>query len=78
MLGGRTETSLSLTTVRSGSKYCLTILGTVGLRVWNRNFRDFSLFNVDFKRQNSPSARCCCASNGIGSDTNTCNGRSVL
>jgi hypothetical protein len=34
----------------------------------NRNFRDFSLFNVDFKRRNCPSARCASAANAIDRD----------
>ena len=70
---------LFLLNVCSGSKYCLTLLETFGLRMPNRNFRDFSLFNVDFKRRNSPSARCSSAANGIGSDTDirVYNGRSV-
>jgi len=50
---------------------------SVGLRVPNRNFRDFSLFNVDFKRLNCPSARCATAANVIDSDTDTFNGLSV-
>ena len=34
----------------------------------NRNFRDFSLINVDFKRLNSPSARCAMEASGIDID----------
>jgi hypothetical protein len=33
-----------LLNVCSGSKFCLTLLETVGLRVPNRNFRNFKLF----------------------------------
>jgi hypothetical protein len=66
-----------LKNVFSSSKYCFILYETVGLRVPNRNFRDFSLFNVDFKRPNCPSARWALAANGIGSDTDIINGRSV-
>jgi len=38
--------------------YCCCCLETVGLRVPNSNFRDFSLFNVDCKRRNFLSAGC--------------------
>ena len=38
------------------------------------NFRDFGLFNVDFKRRNCPSARNSSAANTIDSDTDTFNG----
>jgi hypothetical protein len=38
-----------LTDVFNGSKYCSTILETVGLHMPNQNFRDFCFFNVDFK-----------------------------
>jgi len=65
-----------LTNVFSCSKYCPTLLETVGLRVSNRNFRDFGLFDVDFKRQNCPSAPHASASNAVGSDTDTFNGYS--
>jgi hypothetical protein len=41
----------SLKDVFSGSKYCRTLLETVGRSVPNRNFRKFSLFNVEFKRR---------------------------
>ena len=70
--------SFFITSVCSGSKYCLTLLETVDLRAPNRNFKDFSLFNVDFKRRNCPSLRYASAANGFGSDTDICNGRSVL
>jgi len=59
------------------SKYCPTILKNIGLGVPNRNFRDFSLCNVDFKSRNCPSARCASAANAIDSDTGIFNGRSV-
>jgi hypothetical protein len=43
----------------------------------NLNFRDFSLFNVGFKRRNCPSAWCASATNAIDSDTCIFNGSSV-
>jgi len=66
-----------LTNVFSGSKYCFIILEIDGLRVPNRNFRDFSLLNVDFKRRGCPSVRYASAANGIGSDTDMRNGLSL-
>jgi hypothetical protein len=44
----------------------------------NRNFRDFSLFNVDFKRRTCPSARYASAADAIGIVTDILNGHSVL
>jgi len=55
----------------------LSFWKTVGLMVPNRNFRDFSLLKVGFKRRNCPSARCASEVNAIDSDTDTINGRSV-
>jgi hypothetical protein len=46
--------ALFLLNVFSGSKFCPTLLETVGLRGPNRNFRDFKLFRVDFSRRNCP------------------------
>jgi hypothetical protein len=43
---------LVLTDAFSGLKYCPTLLETVGLRVPNQNFRDFSVCSVDFKSRN--------------------------
>ena len=51
------------------SKYCPILSENVGLGVPNRNFRDFSLCNVDFKIRDCPSARCASAVNAIDSDT---------
>jgi hypothetical protein len=51
------------------SKYCSTLSEVVDLRVPNRNFRDFSLFNVDFI--------CASAANAIDTDADIFNGRSV-
>jgi hypothetical protein len=39
-----------------GLKYYPNLLKTVIPRVLNRNFRDFSLINDDFKHRNSPYA----------------------
>jgi hypothetical protein len=66
-----------LTNVFSVSKSSSTFFETVGLRVQNRNLRDFSLFNVAFKRRNCPSPSYVSAANAIGSDTDIFNGCSV-
>jgi len=47
-----------LTNIFSGSEYCPMLLETVGLLMPNWNFRNFSLFNINFKCRNCPSARC--------------------
>ena len=52
----------------------IIIIETVGLLVPNRNFRDFSLFSVDFERRNCPSARCASAVKAIDSDTDKFSG----
>jgi hypothetical protein len=44
--------------VSSGLTYCPKVLKTVAPRVLNRNFREFSLINVDFRRRNCPYAEC--------------------
>jgi hypothetical protein len=77
VLGGVTEMFLFLTGVFSDSKYCTILLETVGLRVPNRGFRDFGLFNVDFKFRNSPSARCVSATSATDSVTDLLNGCSA-
>ena len=43
----------------------------------NRNVRDFSFFNAVPKRRNCPSVRCPSVANGIGSELDIFNGRSV-
>ena len=58
-------------------KYFPTLLEAVGLGVPNQNFRDFGLYNADFKRRKCPTARCTSAANAIDSDTDIFNGRSV-
>jgi hypothetical protein len=55
--------------VYNGSKFCPTLLETVGLRVPNRNFGDFKLFHVDLNRRNCPSARCASTANAISRDS---------
>ena len=59
------------------SRVNFTLLETVDLRVPNRNFRDFSLFNVDFKSRKPPSVQCASAANSLDSDTDIFIGRSV-
>ena len=61
-----------LTNVFGGSKYCLTLLETVGLPVPNRNIREFSLFIVESKRRNCPSARLDSPAKGVGSNAMYC------
>jgi hypothetical protein len=62
----------------NGLKICPTLLETVGLRVPNRNFRDFKLFYVNLNCRICPSARCASAANAIIGDICIFNGRSVL
>jgi hypothetical protein len=52
-------------------------LETAGLRVSHRNFRDFSLFNVDAKSYNCPFATCASTVNDIGSGFDVFIGSSV-
>jgi hypothetical protein len=54
--------------VYNGSKYCHTLLKTVGLRTTNRNFIDFRFFNFDLKGRNCLSAQSASAANAIDSD----------
>ena len=68
---------LFIADVLSGLKYCPTLLETVVPLVLNRNFRDFSLFNVNFKGRNCPCAGCVSAANTIVSDIDIFNRRSV-
>jgi len=58
-------------------KHFPTILEAVGLQVPNQNFRDFRLFNIDFKRRKCLTARCTSAANAIDSYTDIFNGRSI-
>jgi hypothetical protein len=61
----RATTLLFLWAFVAFSMVNFTLLETIGLRVPNRNFRDFSLFNVDFKSRNSAFARYASAVNAI-------------
>jgi hypothetical protein len=67
-----------LLNVYNCSKFCPTLLETVGIRVPYKNFRYFNLFHVDLNRHNCPSARCALAATAISRDTCILNGRSVL
>jgi hypothetical protein len=70
---------LILTNVFIGSKYFPTLLEGDGLRVPNRNFRHFSLFNVNLKRRNrlpSPRHQYHCRRKFRRQCTDICNGRS--
>ena len=66
-----------VTYILSGSKYCSTPLEIVVLRVPNRNFRDFSLCNVDFIIRNCPSVKRASAPNVTDIDTYTFNTFSI-
>jgi hypothetical protein len=46
-----------------GTKYCPSVLETVGLRVPTRNIRNFTTFSCSFSH--CPSARCASAANAI-------------
>jgi hypothetical protein len=67
-----------LLNVYTGSKFCPTLLDTVGLHVPNRNFRNFKLFHVSFNRRNCHSARCASAANAISRNTCIFNGMSCF
>jgi hypothetical protein len=54
-----------LTQVHSGSKFCPSVLETVGLRVPPRRIRDFALFSVCSSCNNFPSTRCASAANVV-------------
>ena len=56
--------------VLNGLMYCPALLATFALHVANRNFRDFSLINIDSKLS--------FRSEHIGSDIDTVSVRSVL
>jgi hypothetical protein len=51
-----------------GSKFCPSVLETVGLRVPTRHLRDFPLFYVCPTIKNRPSARCASAANVVCKD----------
>jgi hypothetical protein len=67
-----------LTQVYSGSKFCPSILETVGLRVPLRRIRDFALFSVCSSCKNCPSARCASAANAVCSDDHVFGSRNNL
>jgi hypothetical protein len=60
--------ALFLIQVYLGSKFCPSVLETVGLRVPTRHLRDFSLFYVCPTIKNCPSARCASAANDVCRD----------
>jgi hypothetical protein len=60
--------ALFLTQVYRGSKFCLSVLETVGLRVPVRYIRDFTMFNVCSSSKICPSARCDSAANVVCRD----------
>jgi len=52
--------------------------GKCPLRELNRNLKDFTLFNIDLKHRNCPSASSASVTNNIGRDSGMFNGRAVL
>ena len=66
-----------VTAVFYGLKYYTILLKKVGLRVPNRDCKDFTLFNVDLKRRNCPSARRSSTANATDGDNDLFSGRSV-
>jgi hypothetical protein len=60
--------ALFLTQVYRGSKFCPSVLETVGLRILVRYIRDFSMFSVCSSSKNCPSARCASAANVVCRD----------
>jgi hypothetical protein len=54
------------------------LLKTVGPRVLNRNFRDIRLFTLTLNVKSALRQDALCRANGIGSDTDIFNRRSVL
>jgi len=66
-----------LLNVYNSSEFFLGLLETGGLHGPTWDLRDFTLFNVDLKCCNCPSARCTLAANAIHKDTGILN-RSIL
>jgi hypothetical protein len=60
--------ALFLTQVYRGSKFCPSVLETVGLRVPVRYIRDFSMFSVGSSSKICPSDRCASAANVVCRD----------
>ena len=56
----------------------VVIIESVGIRVPNRNLRDFISFSVDFKRRNCPSSGGPSTANAISRDVGIFNGKSVF
>jgi hypothetical protein len=67
-----------LTQIYSGSKFCPSVLETVGLRVPPRRIRDFALFSVCSSCKNCPSARCASAADAVCSDDHVFGSRNFL
>jgi hypothetical protein len=67
-----------LNQVYSGSKFCPSVLETVGLRVPPRRIRNFALFSVCSSCKNCPSARYASATNVVCRDYHVFGSRNVL
>jgi hypothetical protein len=61
-----------------GSKFCPSVLETVGLRVPARYIRDFAWFNFCPSSKNCPSARCASAANVVCRDFDVFGAKTVL
>jgi hypothetical protein len=67
-----------LAQVYSGSKFCPSVLETVGLRVPPRRIRDFALFRVCSSSKNCLSARCASAANVVCRDDHVFGSSNIL
>jgi hypothetical protein len=61
--------ALSLINAFSGTKYCPSLLETVGIRVTTRNIRNFTMFSCSFSHCRS--ARCVSTSNAVCKSTDS-------
>jgi hypothetical protein len=64
--------------ISSGSKFCPTLLETIGLCVSYQNLRDSPLFKIDITCHNCPSSRCALVAYANSRDIGIFNGKSVL
>jgi hypothetical protein len=73
-----TPSWLFFTQVCSGSKFCPSVLETVGLGVPPRRTGDFALFSVCPSCKDCPSARCASAANAVCRDDHLFVSRNIL
>jgi hypothetical protein len=62
----------------SGSKFCPSVLETVGFRFPPRRIRDLALFSVCSSCKNCPPARCASAANVVFRDDHVFGTRNIL